>query len=299
MGASIWAVRSPLLRSAFRLGLSAVITAAVALWFQRIEFVWYPLLAVIFVVDDNDELTVKAARSRIFGTVAGGLVAFLVHTVCDGWPAVLLSLLITVPLLRLLGWQGGLSTAATITLMFLLIPRYSALNWDYVFNRTLDTSIGIVIAIGVSQLFWPRNRLVRIERIDRSLHALIEERLRAWTSWRAGAGARPEPVQPSLATGPLLELERLVAIERHGHARAAIRRCRWDQRLLLWQTIHHHWFQLERLRERLERPDRPPPPLLALAIGEEEKRLGLALRAQRLCEQGRSVPVAPGEAAWT
>lgn len=298
MGASIGPVRSPLLRSSLRLGLSALITAAVALWCQRIEFVWYPLLAVIFVVDDNDELTVKAARSRIFGTVAGGLVAFLVHTICQGWPAVLLSLLITVPLLRLLGWQGGLSTAATITLMFLLIPRYSALNWDYVFNRSLDTSVGIAIAIGVSLLFWPRNRLERIHQLDRSLHALVEERQRAWEAWKSSHGPRPEPVQPATATGSLLELERLVAIERSGHARRSIRQARWDQRLLLWQTIHHHWFQLERLQERLEQPDRPSS-LLALALGEEEKRLGLALRAQQLCEAGVNTRRDQAEAAWT
>lgn len=294
MGASIGPVRSPLLRSSLRLGLSALITASIALWCQRIEFVWYPLLAVIFVVDDNDELTLKAARSRLFGTVAGGLVAFLVHTICQGWPAVLLSLLITVPLLRLLGWQGGLSTAATITLLFLLVPRYSALDWDYVFNRSLDTSVGIVIAIGVSLLFWPRDRLARIVILDRALHQFLAERQMLWRHWRHGSGPRPSSVNPREASGQLLELERLVGIERSGHARQAIRRQRWPQRLLLWHTIHHHWFQLERLEER--QPDSPaePSPLLALALAEEQKRLDLALRSLRRCERHPRLDPTPG-----
>lgn len=271
-----------------------MITASIALWCQRIEFVWYPLLAVIFVVDDNDELTLKAARSRLFGTVAGGLVAFLVHTICQGWPAVLLSLLITVPLLRLLGWQGGLSTAATITLLFLLVPRYSALNWDYVFNRSLDTSVGIVVAIGVSLLFWPRDRLARIVILDRGLHQFLDERQKLWRLWRHGHGPRPSIVNPREATGHLLELERLVGIERGGHARQAIRRQRWPQRLLLWHTIHHHWFQVERLEER--QPDSPAEssPLLALALAEEQRRLDLALRSLRRCERHPRVDPGPG-----
>ncbi|WP_254938659.1 aromatic acid exporter family protein [Cyanobium sp. Morenito 9A2] len=278
-------MQSQLVRNSLRLGLSVLFTASIALWCQRIEFVWYPLLAVIFVVDDNDELTLRAARSRLFGTVAGGLVAFLVHTICQGWPAVLLSLVITVPLLRLLGWQGGLSTAATITLLFLLVPRYSALNWDYVFNRSLDTSVGIVLAIGVSLLFWPRDRLARIEGLDRDLHGALEERLRLWRHWRQGSGPRPPQVNPRGATGSLLELERLVGIERSGHARQAILRERWSQRLLLWSTIHHHWFQLERLLERQPEAPAQASPLLRLALEEEQKRLDLALRAQRRCER--------------
>lgn len=296
MGASIGPVQSPLLRSSLRLGLSVLITAAVALWSQRIEFVWYPLLAVIFVVDDNDELTLKAARSRIFGTVAGGLVAFLVHTICQGWPAVLLSLVITVPLLRLLGWQGGLSTAATITLLFLLVPRYSALNWEYVFNRSLDTSVGIVIALAVSLLFWPRDRLARIVILDHGLHRVLAERLTLWRQWRHSAGPRPPLLNPREVSGNLLELERLVGIERSGHARQAIRRERWQQRLLLWQTIHHHWFQLERLLER--QPDHPAAasPLLGLALAEEQKQLDLALRALRRCERHPRTDQAPGPA---
>jgi uncharacterized membrane protein YccC len=44
---------SPLLQQSLRLGLASLITAAVALWSDRIAFVWYPLLAVIFVIDDN------------------------------------------------------------------------------------------------------------------------------------------------------------------------------------------------------------------------------------------------------
>ncbi len=44
-----------------------------------------------------------------------------------GWIGILVSLLITVPLLRRLGWTSGLSTAVVITVMFLGIPNYTLL----------------------------------------------------------------------------------------------------------------------------------------------------------------------------
>ena len=61
--------------------MAAFITAALALLFERIAYVWYPMLAVGVLV-----------------TITGALVTFLVHTVLAGWQGVLLSLL---PLLAL------------------------------------------------------------------------------------------------------------------------------------------------------------------------------------------------------
>jgi len=49
-----------LVRNSLKMFTAVFITAAIALWFERIEFVWYPLMAVVIVVDDNDDHTVKA-----------------------------------------------------------------------------------------------------------------------------------------------------------------------------------------------------------------------------------------------
>lgn len=158
--------------------------------------------------------------------------AFLVHTAMSGWPAVLVSLLLTVPLLRLLGWQGGLSTAVTISLMFMLIPHYTALNWDYVFNRTVDTSVGIVVALLTALLFWPKNRLQRIGALERQVHASLQAQLAALTAWALDRQTRPEPLSRAAFTARLLALEQLVQQEHAGHARHLLRQARWRQRLL-------------------------------------------------------------------
>ena len=78
-----------LVRNSLKMFTGVFITAAIALWSERIEFVWYPLVAVVIVVDDNDDLTVKAATARVMGTVVGGLVTFVVHTILGGWIGVL------------------------------------------------------------------------------------------------------------------------------------------------------------------------------------------------------------------
>jgi hypothetical protein len=69
-------VPSVLLRNSLRFGVAAFITAALALLFERIAYVWYPMLAVGVLV-----------------TITGALVTFLVHTVLAGWQGVLMSLL--------------------------------------------------------------------------------------------------------------------------------------------------------------------------------------------------------------
>ena len=72
-------VDGQLMRNTLKMGVATLITASIASWTDRIEYVWYPTMAVVIVVDDNDDQTVKAATSRILGTVTGGLVTCMVY----------------------------------------------------------------------------------------------------------------------------------------------------------------------------------------------------------------------------
>ena len=236
-----------LLRKALKLAVAVFFTAAIAVFVQRIEFVWYPLLAVVVVVDDNDEQTIAAARSRILGTIAGGLVTFLVHTVLSGWIGVLVAILLMVPLLRMLGWQSGLSTAALVSVMFLMIPGHAELNWNYVFNRALDTSVGCAVALLVGLLLWPRNRLQLLRDSDAALRGQLLAQLQAYRQWLAGRLPRPQPLQTAAFTARLDAMQRWIELERSGPHARSIERQRWRQRLLLWRTVQAHWLQWERL----------------------------------------------------
>lgn len=236
-----------LVRNSLKLAVAILITATIAVHFERIEFVWYPLLAVVIVVDDNDDHTLQAATGRVMGTVLGGLITFLVHTVLSGWMGVLVSLLLMVPVLQLLGWQSAMGTAGLTSIMFLMIPSHVALNWDYVFNRALDTVVGCLVALGVGLLFWPHSAIDELAQTEGRLRHQLKAQLQRYGDWVEGRQGRPRPLDPAPLSSDLQRLEQLVSQERRGPRRRALQQGRWEQRLRLWQLTHFHWVAWERL----------------------------------------------------
>ena len=200
-----------LLRNSLKLALAVFITATIAIWTERIEFVWYPILAAIIVVDDNDDQTISAASARILGTVAGGLITFIVHTILSGWMGVLVSLILMIPVLQALGWQSALGTASLTSIMFLMIPSHVALNWNYVFNRALDTVAGCIVAILVGLLFWPRNSYRELGAADQRLRSSLQHQLQRYADWVRHQAERPTPLNPAPLTGYLVRMEQLVS----------------------------------------------------------------------------------------
>jgi len=250
-------VQNPLLRNSLKLFVATFITATIAGWTERIQFVWYPLLAVVVVVDDNDDQTLKAAAGRILGTITGGLITFLVHTILGGWIGVLVSLLVMIPVLQMFGWQSTFGTAGLVSLMFLMIPSHAELNWDYVFNRALDTVVGCVVALLVGLLFWPRNAYQEMALAQGRLRSSLQRQLERYASWLNSGAPRPMPLDPKPLTSDLVRMEDLVTQERNGPKSTALRTSRWEQRLRLWQLTHFHWLAWERLLH-----DLPEAPLL-------------------------------------
>ncbi|MFM8936777.1 MAG: FUSC family protein [Vulcanococcus sp.] len=242
-----------LLRNCLKMAVAVFITAAIAVWCERVEFIWYPLLAVIMVVDDQDDQTVQAATGRILGTLVGGLVTFLVHTVLSGWAGVLVSLLLMIPVLRVFGWQASLSTAALVSVMFLMLPSHEALNWNYVFNRALDTVVGCVVAIGVGLLFWPRTGYHELSAADGRLRRSLSDQLERYAHWLQGPGERPRPAPLNVLplSSDLQRIETLVNRERSGPRHRRLRASGWERRLRLWRQAHQHWIAWERLLSSL------------------------------------------------
>ncbi|WP_255477371.1 FUSC family protein [Synechococcus sp. BIOS-U3-1] len=280
-----------LLRQSLRLGVSILITCAIAQHFQRITYIWYPLLAVNLVVDDQDENSLRAARGRILGTVTGGLVTFLVHSIMTGWIGILVSLLITIPLLRRFGWASGISTAVTVTVMFLGIHEYATLSWDYVFNRSIDTLVGIIVALVMGRLLWPKNRLARMQNLHDQLTKLLLTRVEAHSLALQGKGSPPAEIQPAVITKQLLELQRLINVEMSLGPRHVQRldRDHWRQCLSLWRCQQVRWLLVERLIERLHRDKgREYLPELGRYLAERpapRRRLDL-----NDCDSGLSLP---------
>jgi len=276
-----------LLRNVAKLSTAVFITAALGLACSRIEFLWYPLLAVLIVVDDNDAKTVKAATGRILGTVVGGLITFLVHTILQGAAGVMVSFLLMVPVLRCFGWQNALSTAGLVSVMFMKQPTHAALNWNYVFNRALDTAVGCVVAVGVSLLFWPRSGLAELQAAEHGLLTTLAKQLALQRHWLQGHSARPEPLPPAWITQQLQTMGQRLAQEQSGPRQQLLQRQHWSQRHALWQEALHHWQQWE-----LQ--------LLALPVGPEGCAVllqGLEGLAASLANPALAAPLPPGSAA--
>ena len=271
-------VSNELLRNSLKLAVAVFITATIAVWTERIEFVWYPILAAIIVVDDNDDQTISAASARILGTVRGGLITFLVHTVLSGWVGVLVSLVLMIPVLQALGWQSALGTASLTSIMFLMIPSHVALNWNYVFNRALDTVVGCVVAILVGLLFWPRDSYRELIAADQRLRSSFKAQLQRYNAWLQEQQQRPSPLNPAPLTSDLLRMEQLVGRERSGPRHRQLQRQQWEQRLRLWQLAQLHWISWERLLQAIPEQKAQRADLLAQAVQALEQQFSATPR---------------------
>ncbi len=236
------------LRTTLKYGVAAALAGALAMNRQDVHFAWYPLVAVVMCMDETDTRVLAASRTRVLGTVTGGVVAGLVHTILSGWIGLTVSLLLVVPLLRLLGWQSSRALGMLVCSMLFLIEHYSQLDWVYVLNRILDTLLGIGAVLAVSYLFWPVNRLAEIRSLDGQLRSTTGERLVAIRQWLKTSQAEPVAA-PVAITGSRLaqQLSQLVNDELRSTPLGPGQRQRWRQRGVLWERINHHSLQLQRL----------------------------------------------------
>jgi len=242
------------LRTTVKYGLAAALAASLAIATDRVMFVWYPLTAVVMCMDETNTRVIAASKARILGTVAAGVISFLVHTILDGWIGMTVALLLLIPLLRLLSWQSSLGLAVLVCTEMFLVARYARLDWIYVSGRTFDTLLGVVATLLVSFLIWPVNRLAEIRRLDNQLRTTTKERLVAIRQWLKTSPEQTvqEPV-PILGSRLAQQLSRLVNDELRSTPRGPGHWQHWRQRSLLWERINHHSLQLQRLGRMLPR----------------------------------------------
>ncbi|WP_341883387.1 FUSC family protein [Synechococcus sp. UW140] len=235
------------LKNAIKYFVAAAIAGSIALATDQVSFIWYPLLAVVMCMDETETRVIAASRGRMLGTVAAGVVGFVVHTVLQGWVALTVSLLILVPILRWCRWQAGLATGVVLLSMLFLVAEYSSLDWLYILNRTIDTLIGVLVAIAVSNLLWPINRLAEIHNLDLKLRQLLSKRLLNIQQLLFGTAAAPEAQVPLEGSRLIGQLSQLVNDELRSRPHGAATRKHWRQRCILWERVNHHSMQLLRL----------------------------------------------------
>lgn len=229
------------LRSILKLCLAALLAGSFSLATSGISYVWYPLLSVVLGIDDTDAQVLNNIKGRVLGTVLGGVVSGFIHTVSHGWWGLTIAMVVLIPLLRLLNWQSGLSSAVVVSSMLFLVEDYSLMGWGYVFARTLDTLAGILAVIIVSILFWRIDRPKNLLNQEKNLKNLLCNRLDQTKQWLTSSNKIDLDIMPLKGSQLCRKFNAMAGEELRAHPKN--HRRHWRQRALLWDLLNHHSMQ--------------------------------------------------------
>jgi len=138
----------PAFQMSLRAAVAAALSVAVAQWLQ-LQFPIYAMIAAVVVTDLKASETWKLGLLRLAGSIVGGALGALTCTV-----------------LRPNAWEAGIAIFAAMFLSHLLrlrssarlagfvcgivILAFSADPWNYALHRTIETALGIAMAMLVS-----------------------------------------------------------------------------------------------------------------------------------------------------
>jgi uncharacterized membrane protein YgaE (UPF0421/DUF939 family) len=183
------------------------------------------------------------------GTILGGITSGFIHTISDGWWGLIIAMLILIPSLRLLNWQGGLGTAVVFSSMLFLVEDYSQLGWQYVFSRTIDTIIGVFAVVIVSILFWRIDRTDNLLIQEQQLKTILLNRVEQTKIWLTAKNSKELNLASLKCSKLCLKFREMASEEVRNHPNNYQRR--WLQRARLWDQLNLHSMQLIQLAAQL------------------------------------------------
>jgi uncharacterized membrane protein YgaE (UPF0421/DUF939 family) len=138
----------PAFQMSLRAAVAAALSVAIAQWLQ-LQFPIYAMISAVVVTDLKASETWKLGLPRLVGSIVGGILGAL-----------------TCAYLRPNAWEAGVAIFAAMFLSHLLHLRNSARvagfvcgivvlaygdhPWEYAFHRTIETALGIAMAMLVS-----------------------------------------------------------------------------------------------------------------------------------------------------
>lgn len=163
------------LNTHYRLGLRAVKTAMavsvclfISVAFNRDAYFLSAFAAIICMQPTYDQ-TFSAGLDRLFGTIVGGLVGYLLLQCSiliswyNNWWNILfapLCLLLVIYICNTFYQQPSVSIACIVMLCIIAQPDDNITDvLVYAINRVIDTSIGIVIAMLINKFIYPKDKM--------------------------------------------------------------------------------------------------------------------------------------------
>ena len=138
--------------AALQLSLRAAVAAGLALAIAQLlhlEFPLYAMISAVVVTDLDPAQTRKLSLPRLAGTVLGATVGALICVLLrPGAWEVGLGVLLAMLLSHLLRLPGGVRVAGYVC--GIVIFDYGSDPWSYALYRTIETTIGIGLAVVIS-----------------------------------------------------------------------------------------------------------------------------------------------------
>ncbi|MCE1253782.1 MAG: aromatic acid exporter family protein [Anaerolineae bacterium] len=145
----------------------------------RLEYPFYAAIAAIISLESSLTTSFKAGRNRLFGTLVGALVGLLFASIAPN-NAILcgLGIIVIISILNRFNWNSAISIAG-IVFIAIMVNLNGHNPFLYGMNRMIDTAIGIIVALMVNFLIFPRRFDIefknQIEQIKKQLLNKIQE----------------------------------------------------------------------------------------------------------------------------
>lgn len=134
--------------------LSVAICVALSQFFNR-QYIFYAAVAAVMSMQNSVADSFKAGKNRMLGTIVGAIVGLICALISPGNVVLCgVGTAIVIYVCDLLGWRKSVTISCTVFLLIML-----SLNGrppvQYSINRTLDTFLGITVAVFVNYFISP------------------------------------------------------------------------------------------------------------------------------------------------
>jgi uncharacterized membrane protein YccC len=137
----------------FKTAIAAGLCLALARIFRLHQGYWACVSAIV-VMQSETAATVIASRERLVGTAIGALTGWLIAIYWHGHLLIyVVAVLICMWAPEALGLKNAGRLAGVAATIILLVPA-SAAYWRIALDRFLEVSLGILVALAVSQTIW-------------------------------------------------------------------------------------------------------------------------------------------------
>lgn len=147
----------------------AVFICVVIFKIFRMDSPFYAAIAAIIAMQSSVKETFTAGKNRMLGTFVGAIVGLSFALINPENPFLVgIGIVIIICICNKLKWNKSISTSG-IVFIAIMVNLNGKSPWTYSLYRTIDTLIGIGVAVAVNYLIFPPNSTEKLIKLYREL----------------------------------------------------------------------------------------------------------------------------------